>query len=198
MTSSRTAAGRVRGRRDRSRPRVVADRPRAVPGVVWPALVLAASLLGLAFIGVRDLVADLGWADGDPWTADLVERLDGADLAAAPWWIAALLVVVGAALVALAVRPARTTHRQARDGLDLWLTPDALAAMVEATADRVAGVVSAEATPRRGGRRIRVRVHARTDPASVAARVEERLQEVGVQHLVPRTRTTVGAKQVGR
>lgn len=183
--------------RDR-RPRIVTRTPRATAPVVWPALLLAVALVGAAVVGVRDLLVSQGWLAGSPWVGAVVEGSQGLDVAETPWWIAVPAALAGAVLVVAALRPARRTHRAARDGLDLWLTPDAVAAIAQSAADRVHGVVSAEAAPRWSGRRIRVRVQVREDRDEVRDRVRERLREVGVDGLVPGSRITVRAQEVGR
>ncbi|QWC84280.1 hypothetical protein KLP28_11895 [Nocardioidaceae bacterium] len=172
--------------------------PHAVPAVVWPALLVPVLFVAAGAVAVRDLLVAQGWLGGTPWTGEAVRLLDGADLAAVPWWASVPAVVVGLLLLLTALRPARTTHRAARDGLDLWLTPDAVAAMAHATADRVNGVVDVESSASRTGRRVRLLVHARSEPDAVRARVAQRLADVGVDGLVPRVRLTVRVREVGR
>ena len=75
-----------------------------------------------------------------------------------------------ALLVAAALAPARATHRRVAGSEDLWLSPGAVAALAGATADRAAGVVSAEVT-RSTRRRVTLEVVSQHSGPEVAGAV---------------------------
>lgn len=147
-------------------------RPRATAPAVWLSGALALGLAALGAAAVRDLAVDQGWAGGSSWTRAVVDAVDGLEASTALAVAGGVVALVGALVLVLALRPGRPTHVALRTGpdaaADAWITPRAVGALARAVADRSSGVLEARTvsvTPRR----VRVRVTAATDPASVAA-----------------------------
>lgn len=170
--------------------------PTAHPAAAMVALLLGLLLLGFAVVSVRDLAVTQGWASGTPWSTPVVDssnRLTASSGVVATGVIAAL---VGAMLVWLAVKPARRTHlRTNTPDADLWLSPGAVARLAQATADRVSGVISADAIRVTHGKVI-LDVVTSGDRDSVTDRVRAALAE----HIQDLTETTISVrtKQVPR
>lgn len=120
--------------------------PRSAPAALVPGIVVALLLVAAGVVGIRDLAVSQGWADGQPWVATLLERLDGLTPGIGVLLLGILAALLGLGLLVLALTPGRPTHVRATRGGDLWLTPAAVASLAAGAADRAAGVVSARAT----------------------------------------------------
>lgn len=160
--------------------------PRARPAAVPVALLAAAALVAVGVVAVRDLAVSQGWSAGSPWIPDLVQPLDGLQASTGLSIGGGIAALVGFLLVRSALKPGRPTHLRASGETDLWLEPRALGALAQSVADRVAGVVSAEAT-RSGRRRVVIEVVTTEDEEAVTARVRSAVD----QHVGHLTATTI-------
>ncbi len=156
---SRDTAGR------RTRPSAPRTPPRARPAAVVVAPVLALVLIAVAVVAVRDLALTQGWAAGTPWAPSLLDGLDGLSPSAGLAAAGTLVALTGLVLVWLGLKPGRRTHLRGAGEADLWLSTGAVAALAQSTADRVAGVVSADAS-RTSRRRVTVDVVTTANPAA--------------------------------
>lgn len=174
-------SGHTAGRR--TRPPAPRTPPRARPAAVVVAVLLALALIAVAVVAVRDLALAQGWATGTPWIRSVLNGLDGLGPSTGLAVVGALVGIVGLLLMWLGLRPGRRTHLRGPGDADLWLSRGAVAALAQSTADRVAGVVSADAS-RTSRRRIIVDVVAsanpdadtRSDPQAVTERVRTALE----------------------
>lgn len=149
--------------------------PRRAPVAVPTATVLALVLIAVAVVAVRDLALSQGWAAGTPLVPDLVEGLDGVRASVGLAIGGGVVALVGLLLVWLGLRPGRRTHLRVAGDADLWLSPGAVAAIAQETADRLPGVVSAESSLR-SRRRVVVDIVAQ-DAAAVSEHVRAVLDE---------------------
>ncbi|GAA5142921.1 hypothetical protein GCM10023340_07210 [Nocardioides marinquilinus] len=126
---------------------------RAYRGVVVAVLV-ALALVGLAVVGVHDLLVDRGLTDGSSWSRDVLDAVDGTTPSTAIVVAAVVVAVLGVVLLLVGLAPSRRTHVPVTgdDGRgDVWISPRALATLATSVADHVPGVVGAEVV--RAGRR---------------------------------------------
>lgn len=161
--------------------------PRARPAAVPVAGSIALILIVIAVVAVRDLAVNEGWAVGTPWSQSLVDALDGLTPTIGLVIGGIVLAVVGLLLVFAALKPGRKIYLSAQTDADLWFSVHAVAALAQATADRVAGVISADAS-RANARRITVAVVTAADVSNVGQRVREAL-DVNVSGLTKATIT---------
>jgi len=147
-------------------------------------------LVGVAVVSIRDLAVDQGWAGGTSWSRSLLEALDGLRASTGVVITSFVVAVVGALVVWLAVKPGRKTHLRGHTDADLWLSTNAVAALAQAAADRVAGVISVHAR-RTTTRRITVEVTTSQDEDTVAGRVRAAIdsQVDGLTNAAIRVRT---------
>ncbi|TQL67908.1 hypothetical protein FB381_1796 [Nocardioides albertanoniae] len=158
------------------------SRPRRAPLAVPTAIVLALVLIGLAVVAVRDLVVGQGWAAGTPVVSTSIDGLGGVRASVGLAVAGGVLAIVGVVLLWFALRPGRRTHLRVTGAPDLWLSPGAVAAIAQETADRLPGVVSAESSLR-ARRRVVVDIVATAPPAGSEdpqerAAVSERVRAV--------------------
>ncbi|MCY7402928.1 MAG: DUF6286 domain-containing protein [Nocardioides sp.] len=155
--------------------------PRTRPAAAGLAALVDVLWIALAVVAVRELAVTQGWATGEAWLPDVLERLDGrtADVLTAVVGgvlvVLVVLVVLGQLALYVALKPGRTTHLATTTDADLWLTRGALAALAHAVVDRQPGVVSVHAEPTR--RRVTLHVVAREDRAGLEQRVRAALGE---------------------
>ncbi|MDT9593501.1 DUF6286 domain-containing protein [Nocardioides zeae] len=177
-------------------PRPLRAAPRAFPPAAGVALLLALLAIGAAVVGVHDLAADRGWSQDSPWVPPVVDALDG--LGPEPWLVGVgvLLGILGVWMIVVALAPARSSHLRANGTeADLWLAPEAVAALAQTVADRTSGVIAAETT-RVSRRRVRVAVTTNRDAAAVRGAVETGVAET-VGRLT-RTRVQISTKELPR
>lgn len=149
------------------------DVPRDRPAAAGLGVVVAIGMVALAVVGIHDLAVDRGWARGSAWIPPVVDGFDAWSAGTAATVLGGVAVVLGLVVVLLSLRRGRVSHVAASGGRDLWLSRGASAALLQATADRQSGVVSARATATR--RRIDVTVVARGPVADVESRVRSAL-----------------------
>lgn len=158
-----------------ARPAAPRVQPRRAPVAVPTAIVLALVLIAIAVVVVRDLAFSQGWAPGTPLVPDLVEGLDGVRASVGLAIGGGVVALIGLLLAWLGLRPGRRTHLRVAGDADLWLSPGAVAAIAQETADRLPGVVSAESSLR-SRRRVVVDIVAQ-DAATVAEHVSAVLDD---------------------
>lgn len=165
--------------------------PRARPAATGVAVLLALVLVGLAVVGVHDLAVARGWAQGGPWVPPVVDALDGLTATAGVVAASIAAIVVGVLLLVAALAPARRTHVEVRGDVDLWVSPGAVGALAQATADRAPGVISAE-TERASRRKVSVAVVTQRDGTTVEQGVREALAAslVALTPVTPAVRAT--------
>jgi len=149
--------------------------PKAHSWTTAVAVLLALLLVAAGIVGIHDLLAGQGWVAGGEWVPPVVSAFEG--LRVTTWMVvvAVLVGLLGLWLVLLALKPRRRTHvRSADDGLDLWTSPKALAAIAGHAADRIPGVASATARAHR--RRIDVEVRADDGGRDVAPQVKQAVE----------------------
>ncbi|TRW86350.1 hypothetical protein FK535_07795 [Mycolicibacterium sp. 018/SC-01/001] len=140
----------------------VSVRPAPVPVAAAAAskvaVVLAILLAALGVVAVRDAIVGLGWASGSTWLPAVADAVDGFE--AADWLTVAgvAAVLVGLALIVLALKPRRRTAVAVTAQTPMYLTVDGVAALAGAAARDVPGVVDARATSSRRRVVIRCRV----------------------------------------
>ncbi|WP_298889634.1 DUF6286 domain-containing protein [uncultured Serinicoccus sp.] len=166
--------------------------PRRRPVAIWPALLLAAGLVTLGVLSVRELLVMQGWLEGSPWltpvlTGSLTLAPDTRTLA-----LGVAAVLLGLVLLVIGLRPGARTHRRAPGEVDVWASQDALTHLAREAAERTHGVSAVErAASSRSGVRLTVRTpmedardHLTTE---VTRSVEQRLEGVAA----PRVAVTV-------
>lgn len=180
---------------DRRARRGSGPEPLAVAGSRVAAAVLALSLLGLGVVAGREALAAWGAVGGGSWLPTVADSIG----AVGPqWWVlptAVALVLVGVALLLVALRPRRRRHLLVGDGEGVWVHVDDLARLVRASVADLPGVLEARV---RGGRRV-LRVDVVTT-ASVTAPVRtqvERLVEQLLEDVHPRPRARVRVRTGG-
>lgn len=135
--------------------------PTASPAALPVTLVLAALLLGVAFVAGREFLIVHDTIVGAPWVGNTVEWI--AELHWAPWMISAAVasVLVGVILVALGLKPRTETHIGASSPTSsspmVWLRPTDVARMCSDHAGSVPGSESARTTVTR--KKVTVDVH---------------------------------------
>lgn len=129
-----------------ARPKTPRAQPRRTPVVVLVAALLALLLIGLAVVAVRDLLISQGWATGSPVAPALVDGSDGLRSSVGLAVAGGVVALIGLVIVWLALKPGRRTHLRASGDADLWLSPGAVAALAQETADRLPGVMSADSS----------------------------------------------------
>ncbi|MFD4327541.1 DUF6286 domain-containing protein [Nocardioides sp. NPDC058538] len=158
-----------------ARPAAPRVQPRRAPVAVATATVLAIVLIAFAVVAIRELALSQGWAAGTPLAPDLVEGLDGLRASVGLAIGGGAIALIGLVLLWLGLRPGRRTHLRVAGDADLWLSPGAVAAIAQETADRLPGVVSAESSLR-SRRRVVVDIVAQ-DAAAVAEHVSAVLED---------------------
>lgn len=159
-----------------SAPQSVSVRPAPVPVAAAAAskvaVVLAILLAAVGVVAVRDAVVGLGWASGTTWLPVAADAVDG--FAPVAWLTAAgvAVVLIGLALVVLALKPRRRTAVAVTAQTPMYLTVDGIAALAGAAARDVAGVVDARATSTRRRVVVRCRV-TRDDSSAMRATIDE-------------------------
>lgn len=149
--------------------------PTASPAALPVALVLAALLLGVAFVAGREFLIIHDTIVGAPWIGNAVDWI--AELHWAPWMIgaAAASVLLGLILLALGLKPRTKTHIGASSPTSssplVWLRPTDVARMCSDHAGSVPGAESARTTVTR--KKVTVDVHrtAESDSTSLAESV---------------------------
>lgn len=133
----------------------VPDRsPVATPTVRRVGVLLAAAMLALGVIALRDTAVTLGWLRGTRWIDAAVTAADGRH---DQWWmvpIGAVGILIGGWLVSCACRPARTTAMKLKAASSQWMSPTDVARLASDAAGGVAGVLRARSDATR--RRVRV------------------------------------------
>lgn len=150
--------------------------PKATPGAVIVAFLIALALIGLAVVAVHDLATSQHWVSGSPWLTALAGSVDGQQPSTGLLILAVAVGLIGLALVWWSIKPARRTHVRASVDDDLWLTRSAVSALAQNVADRIPGVISADATRSRG-RRVHLQVLTTADASEVDQRVHAALNE---------------------
>lgn len=145
--------------------------PRALPAAGWLGPVLALALVALGVVAGQDSLARWKLAGlRSSWLGSAFSSLDG--LRAATWSVpvGVVLVLLGLALLLVALKPRRRTHVSVEGDADLWISPEALAAMARDAADGVPGIGRVTVNASRSAVRVRV---ASDRPDEVAGSVEE-------------------------
>ncbi|WAC56158.1 DUF6286 domain-containing protein [Gordonia sp. SL306] len=130
--------------------------PAANPAATIVGCVIGLVLLGVAAVAVRDLLVQIGWLSGSAWTRDAADRV--ADLGWSDWmWpVAVTLIVIGVAMIWLAVKPRRRTHLSLKGYEVMWTRRGDLARRCSNAASGLTGVD--HATTVVGRRTVKVRV----------------------------------------
>lgn len=135
-------------RTERALGRAPVNRHRAVAvGVV-----LAAALVAVAVVALRDLAVAQGWASGRPWLAGALAGADRLEPTTAVLAVATGAGVVGLLLLLAGLLPAKRRHVHADEAEHLWSSPATLAEVTRAAADRSPGVLSARVVRASRGR----------------------------------------------
>lgn len=166
-------------------------KPVAAPTASIPAVVLALVFIAAGVILGREALLVFGAISGPEWVLPAAQSLDG--LTAQDWMLPAGIaaLIVGLALVVVALGPRRRTHRPLETA-DVWLRKDDVAAIARAAALDSTGVDTAGAKAR--ARTVKVTVTSATgdDSAelknSVAKSVETALHPL---ESAPKVRTKV-------
>jgi hypothetical protein len=155
--------------------------PRRPSAAVWPAVLGALILGGLAVLLAQHAAAELGWTGADSWLRGARAALD--DTQPSVWVLTGGIAAaaVGLWFLIAAFLPARRSHLRADGPGDLWISPPAIEAMAADAAMRAAGVLHADSELRR--RRLTVKaLLANGNEAAVADILEtvgERLHGLG-------------------
>lgn len=153
-------------RTDRALGRPPVNRHRAVAvGVV-----LAAALVAVAVVAVRDLAVAQGWAAGQPWLAEALAGLDRLEPTTTVLAVGTVAGIVGLLLLLAGLLPAKRRHVRSDEAEHLWSSPSTLAEVTRAAADRSPGVLSARVVRSSRGR-VLLEIATREDRAASAATV---------------------------
>ncbi|WP_139977349.1 hypothetical protein [Nocardioides litoris] len=144
-----------------------AGTPRTHPGAGGVTVLVCLLLAGLAALGVQDLLASQGWTAGEPWLLTAVDAVDGLAVGAATTAAGVVLVVLGLAVLLLAVRRGRPTHLRTSASAETWVSPRALGALAARAADRAPGVLHTSVV-RSTRRSVVVEVGTRSGPGAPA------------------------------
>lgn len=123
--------------------------PLAPAGASYAGAALAVIVIVLGGLGIREALVAAGWIGGQRWVADAVGAVDGA--APASWMTIAgvAVVVLGAVLVLLAVKPRRRRAVAVESQTAIYIDLSDVARIATAAAESVAGVTSARSTATR-------------------------------------------------
>jgi hypothetical protein len=148
--------------------------PRHAPAAIWPAVLAALLLAGLAVLLAQHAAAELGWAGADSWLRSALAALHDSEPSV---WVligGVVAVLIGLWFLIAAILPARRSHLPADGDADLWISPRAVEALASDAAVRAPGVLHADSELRRR----RLKVKALLAPGHEAA-VADILEAVG-------------------
>ncbi|HEY5855554.1 MAG TPA: DUF6286 domain-containing protein [Aldersonia sp.] len=144
--------------------------PSRTPVVAWAAVAVGVLFVGAAFVAGREFLIAHEVITGEPWLADLFGWV--ATLSWERWLLYAgiVAIVLGVALLVVAVWPRRGTHLPTSTTPVLWLRATDAARASTAAAEHVDGVARAHSSA--GPRSVQVHVVAGSgESAQVAAAV---------------------------
>jgi hypothetical protein len=175
--------------------------PAAYPGAAIVGSIIGLLLLGVAAIGIRDHIVRFGWISGSPWSENAADWIARSTWQTWMWPAAIGLVIVGLAMLWIAVKPRRRTHVPLGDHQVMWTRRGDVARRVSASLLAVAGVEHATTVVGRRTARITVTttgdvdVATLTTPAEKAVAALKHPPKIKVRKVV---RATVAREQEGR
>jgi hypothetical protein len=118
--------------------------PVAAPAATGVTLAVALALIGLGVVAVRDVLLWAGLITGAPWILNVLNYFDG--LTPQTWMLPAGIAaaLIGALMVASALRPRRRTHQPLR-APGAWITTRDLIRLGRAAAQGITGVATTTA-----------------------------------------------------
>lgn len=162
-------------------------RPQALPPAAAGGIVTSALLVGVGVVALQHFAVARGWTSGTSWTDATIESLDGLGASVLTTGVGVVAVLLGLAIVWLALKPARKTHLQTPvEGAEVWISRSALRRMAEQAAERTGAVEEAEADVSRRS----VKVTVRTLDPDCGNRVRENVESA----LAGLTTATVAVK----
>ncbi|MGC5247000.1 DUF6286 domain-containing protein [Gordonia sp. DT219] len=147
--------------------------PAAYPGAAIVGAVLGLLLIGLACIGIRDLIVRVGWLDGSSWTQNSAAWIAERTWQTWMWPVAVILVLLGLWLLWLAVKPRRRTHVQLGDYQVMWTRRGDVARRASAALLTVTGVDHATTVVGRRRAKVTVTVSGEVDKTLLHDRATE-------------------------
>ncbi|MCD2107735.1 DUF6286 domain-containing protein [Rhodococcus erythropolis] len=146
--------------------RVAAPVPLATPGSAFTGFLIAAAVLALGVVGIRDALVDLGAITGSHWISGAFEYVDG--LAYQGWMLPAGIaaVVLGLWFVILGFKPRRKTANALVGVVDTWIDPADVAAIASVRVESLTNVRSASSHATR--RKLEVKASVTPDGAATA------------------------------
>lgn len=143
--------------------------PATTPASAVVAVLVAVALIGLGVVAGREFLIDRHVIDGQQWLRNLLEWIGRITWQSWQLPVAIVAVLVGALLLAIAVKPRNRTHMPTEGTPVLWLRTTDTARASTAAALRVDGIDRARTTARR--RSIDVRVVTTGDANELAEQV---------------------------
>lgn len=161
--------------------------PKARPAAARFALLLGLLLIGIGVVGVHDLAVARGWASGKTWAGAVADALDGRTADGVAVAAGVIAILVGLAVVVVALKPARRTHDRALVESDVWITSSALSAVAAKAAEDTPGVAEASARTRRSRVLVTVASDRPEAPAAVEANVRTAFEGLTTKDVTVRT-----------
>ncbi|MEP9393383.1 hypothetical protein ABLE92_23430 [Gordonia sp. VNQ95] len=143
--------------------------PAAYPGAAIVGSIIGLLLVGLAAVGIRDHIVRFGWITGNPWLGDAATWIAHSTWQGWMWPAAIGLVVVGLAMLWLAIKPRRKSHVSLGDHRVMWTRRGDVARRVSASLLAVAGVEHATTVVGRRTARVTVTTTGDVDTAALIA-----------------------------
>ncbi|AZG48719.1 DUF6286 domain-containing protein [Gordonia insulae] len=114
--------------------------PAANPAAAMVGTLLGLVMLGLVVVVIRDLLIRIGWVSGSEWLHAAADWVAGIRWWNWMWALAIGLVLVGVAMIWLAVRPRRRTHLSLSGYEVMWTRRGDLARRCSAAVSTMPGV----------------------------------------------------------
>ncbi|MGX7693819.1 DUF6286 domain-containing protein [Gordonia polyisoprenivorans] len=152
--------------------------PAAYPGAAIVGSLIGLLFLGLACVGIRDLIVYAGWIDGTRWTTNTADWITRSTWQDWMWPVAVICVIVGLWLVWLAVKPRRRTHVPLGDFEVMWTRRGDMARRASAALLTVPGVEHATTVVTRRRAKVTVTASGGVDEQTMRDRVAEALAPV--------------------
>lgn len=139
--------------------------PAGYPGAAIVGSLLGLLLLGLAGVVIRDFIVRFGWIHGTQWTDNVAQSIATSTWQPWMWAVAVVLVIVGVAMLWLAVKPRRRTHTALGDHQVMWTRRGDVARRCSASLLAVPGVEHATTVVGRRRAKVTVTVSGDVDTA---------------------------------
>ena len=152
--------------------------PSEAPGAARTGAVFGLFMLAVAAIAIRDLLLEIGWVSGQPWSHSAARWVAESSWQQWMWPAAVAAVAVGLGCLWQSLRPRRRKYVQLAGHEALWTRRSDIARRCTSVVTAFPGVVHAETVV--GRRRVKVTVDASGvhDTESVRTAVDEVLSAI--------------------